>query len=298
MKKTILLFVFVLIVNNYCLAQEWFTSFEVAKKLALVQDKMLFVLWEDSFDYNYPVLINNDKGESIITDLFEDDRINGIIWDYFIPVKILESKYAELSNQIKEKRGEKYFNKLIDDSIKIMDVNGNIINIKTSNESVENLSLLINRYALNTSFLKQELINYSKEENFTTSFWMASKYLDFAIFAEKDLRFEIIQLANIYFDEAKNHLTKSNLNHKKALLQKCNLLKIKEYLILNRPRKALRHLRKINITEIDQMNQSLLSFLNYTTFKLLKDEDNAVLWKTKVSLVNLRIAKFIINNNI
>ena len=298
MKKTILLFVFVLIVNNYCLAQEWFTSFEVAKKLALVQDKMLFVLWEDSFDYNYPVLINNDKGESIITDLFEDDRINGIIWDYFIPVKILESKYAELSNQIKEKRGEKYFNKLIDDSIKIMDVNGNIINIKTSNESVENLSLLINRYALNTSFLKQELINYSKEENFTTSFWMASKYLDFAIFAEKDLRFEIIQLANIYFDEAKNHLTKSNLNHKKALLQKCNLLKIKEYLILNRPRKALRHLRKINITEIDQMNQSLLSFLNYTTFKLLKDKDNAVLWKTKVSLVNLRIAKFIINNNI
>lgn len=296
-KKAILLFVFVITSFNFCLAQEWFTSLEVAKKLALIQDKMLFVMWEDTFNYEYPVMLNNDKGDTIITDLFVDDSINKIIWNYFIPVKIYESKYAELSNQIKETRGTKYFNKLIDDSIKIMDVNGNILNINTSNKFIENLSLLIKHYALNTSFLKQELVNYSKKKNFATSFWLASKYLDFAIFVENDTRLEIIQLANIYFDEAKDHLTKSDLNNKKAILQKFDLLKIKEYLILNKPKKALRHLKKLNITEIDQINQSLFSFLNYTTFKLLEDEENAVLWKSKISLADLRIAKLIIKNN-
>ena len=178
-----------------------------------------------------------------------------------------------------------------------MDVNGNILNINASNVYIENLSLLIKHYALDTSYLKQELINYSKNQNLTTSFWLASKYLDFAIFVEKGTRLEIMQLAGIYFDEAKSHLTKSDLNNKNAILQKCDLLKIKEYLILNKPKKALRHLKKLNIAEIDQINQSLFSFLNYTAFKLLKDEEKVILWKSKISLLDLKKANTIINNN-
>ena len=297
MKKAILLFTFVITSFNFCLAQEWFTSFDVAKKLARVQNKMLFVMWEDTFNYDYPIVFNNDKGELIGTDLFVDDSINRIIWDYFIPVKLYETNYEELSNQIKETRGVKYYNKLIDDSIKIMDVNGNILNINTSNEYIENLSIIIRNYALNTTYLKQELINYSKDKNFTTSFWLASKYLDFSIFVEKDTRLEIMQLAGIYFDEAKNHLTKSDLKNKTAILQKFDLLKIKEYLILDKSRKALRYLKKFDDIEVDKINQSLFSFLNYTTFKLLKDEENAVLWKSKISLVDLKKVKLIINNN-
>ena len=93
MKKTILLFLFVITSFNFCLAQEWFTSLEVAKKLALIQNKMLFVLWEDALNYQYPVLMDNDEGVSMVTDLLEDERINIIIWDYFIPVKLYESNY-------------------------------------------------------------------------------------------------------------------------------------------------------------------------------------------------------------
>jgi hypothetical protein len=296
MKKTILFFVFALIALNFCLAQEWFTSLKVAKRLALVQNKMLFVLWEDSFNYPYPILID-DSGNSIMIDLFEDDRINSIIWDYFVPVKLSELKYPELSHKIKETRGEKYFNKLIDDSIKIMDVNGNILNTKISYEPVENLSLLIEHYALNTFFLKQEFLNYIKEKNATTAFSLASKYLDFAVLSNKAVRNEIIQLANIYFDESKSYLPKSDLNNKDAFLQRCDLLEIKEALILNKPRKVLRRLKKVNIAEIYNRNQSLFYFLNYTAYKLLKNEDNAALWKSKISLVDLKKAKLIININ-
>ncbi len=299
MKKTILLFIFFLASINFCLAQEWFTSLEVAKKLALVQNKMLFVMWEDSFNYDYPIVFNNDKGDLFVTDLFLDDSINKMIWDYFIPVKLYESNYTELSNQIKETRGTKYYNKLIDDTIKIMDVNGNILNINASYaETLENISSFFKLYALDTSYLKQELINYSKNENFSTSFWLASKYLDFAIFAEKDARLEIIQLAKIYFDEAKVHLTKSDLNNKKAILQKCDLLILKEYLILNKPKKVIRHLKKLDVTEIDKINLSLFSSLYYTVYRLTRDDDKANLWKSNISLVDLKKAKLIINNNI
>jgi len=296
MKKTILLFVFAIMTFNFCLGQEWFTSLKIAKKLALIQNKMLFVMWEDSFNYQYPVLIDY-QGKPILIDLFQDESINKLIWDHFIPVKIYESEYEELSHQIKKTRGTKYYNKLIDDSIKIMDVNGNILNINTSNEYLENLSLIIKLYALNTSYLKQELINYSKNKNTTVSYSLASKYLDFAIFIEKDSRLEIIQLANIYFDEARNSLTKSNIINKKGFLQKCDLLKLKEYLVLDKPRKALRHLKKLDVIEIEEINLPLFSFLNYTTFRLLKDEKNAALWKSNISLVDLRIANSIINNN-
>ncbi|VAV83353.1 hypothetical protein MNBD_BACTEROID02-304 [hydrothermal vent metagenome] len=297
MKKTILLFIFILASFNFCLAQEWFTSLKVAKKLALVQDKMLFVMWENATSYPYPVLINTEKGESIVTDLFKDERINKLIWDYFVPVTIYESQYAELSQQIKETRGTKYFNKFIDDSIKIMDVNGNILNVNTSYETVENLFLLIQRYALNTAFLKQELVNYSKNKNLTTAFSLASKYLDFAVFAEKDQRLEIIQLANIYFNESKSYLAKSGLKNIKGFLQNCDLQIIKEYLILNKPRKALRYLKKLDIADIDNLNLSLFSSLNYAGFKLLMNEKKAALWKSKISLVDLSKANLIINNN-
>jgi hypothetical protein len=296
MKKTILFFVLVLALFNFCVAQEWFTSLKVAKKLAQVQNKMLFVMWENSTNYPYPILLEDDKGKLEVTDLFKDERVNRIIWNYFVPVKINESQYAELSHQVKQKRGSKYFTKLIDDSIKIMDVNGYILN-NDPFVPVEDFWLFVKHYALDTSFIKYELISYSKNKNFTTSFILAAKYLDLAIFADKDIKFEIIQLSNIYFDEAINYLLKSDLNNKMALLQKRDLLKIKSYLILNKPKKALRHLKKIEIITVDNINQSLFSFLNYTAFMLLKDEEKADLWKSKISLVDLKKAKLIINKN-
>ena len=95
---------------------------------------------------------------------------------------------------------------------------------------------------------------------------------------------------------SKKHLPKSVINNKMVFLQNCDLLVIKEYLILNKPRKAIRHLKKINKTEIHKRNQSLYEFLNYTTFKVLKDESNAALWKVKLSNVKLKMAELIINN--
>jgi len=296
MRKLVLLFSITLFSVNFCNAQEWFTSFDVAKRMAIIQDKMLFVMWEESLDYEYPIFYNTDDGILVTIDLSEDTSMDELIWNYFIPVLLPESMYDEFIKGIEKGKDTRYMAKLNDDSIKIMDVNGNILNTKPLYDNWQNLSSLIINYALNTSFLKQELINYSKKENLTTSFNLGSKYLDYSIYTQKKVRPEIIELANIYFDIAKSYLTVSGLKNKDAFLQRLDLLKIKELLILEKGKKALRILKRIAEAEIYDINKSMFNFLNYTTFKVLKEEDKAALLKSKISKVDLIKAEFIIKN--
>ncbi len=299
MKKIVLILLVIFVFGSNGFAQEWFTSFDVAKRLALVQNKMLFVMWEDSFKTPYYVSITNENGEVIVIDLTENENLSKLIWDYFIPVLLPESDYGKFLNKAKKATTSlAYTDKLEDDSIKIMDVNGYILNTNFYIESVQNVTSLIKFYSLDTSYLNSYFRSYSKKENFTTTFILASKYLDFAIFSGNDTRFDIVDLATIYFKEAKNHLAESDLNNKSAFLQKLNLLEIKELLILNNANKAKRLLRRTKTSEIDNINESLYVFLNYTTFMLLKDKEAAALWKEKMSSVNLKKAELILKTNI
>ncbi|MCK0110274.1 hypothetical protein MWU58_13310 [Flavobacteriaceae bacterium S0825] len=297
MKKTILIFLIAFSSITICNAQEWFTSFDVAKRLALVQDKMLLVMWQNTLDYPYPVRLVGEKSVSVVVDLNENDEVNSLIWKHFVPLILLETEYDKLYNEAKKNRSTWYLDKLKDDSIKIMDANGNILNIEPYDVPIENLTLLIKKYALSTTFLKHELNNYSKEQNVTTAFNLGSKYLDFSIYVQKNVRPEVIKLADIYFDEAKQYLDKSSLNNKVGFLQRLDFLDIEKALILNNPGKARRLLKRIDEAEIDSTNQTLYNFLNYTTFKLLKKEDDAALFKDKLSAVDLKKTELIVNSN-
>ena len=283
--------------SNISHSQDWFTSLDIAKRFAIVQNKMLFVMWEGSLENDYLATIEDGKGNEVVIILSESEYVTNLIWEYFVPVMLLETDYETLSTQVKDKRGFKYYNKLIDDSIKIMDVNDNILNINDTSENYENVSQYIKRYGLSTFYIKQELENYSRNKNATSSYLLASKYQDYAIFVNRSVRPEIIALADIYFDEAKLQLPESTFNNKVAFLQKLELLQIKGFLILDKSNKARRFLKKIDAETIDSVNQSLFSFLNYTMFKLLKDEENAALWKNRVSLVDLKKTELIININ-
>ncbi|MGJ8594177.1 MAG: hypothetical protein ACSHXF_16630 [Aquaticitalea sp.] len=276
-------------------AQEWFTSFDVAKRLARVQDKMLFVVWEASFDTPIPMLVRSESEKVVAIDLSKETSLDSIIWEYFVPVRLPETLFSEFSAAA-EDRDYRYLNKLNDNSIKIMDVNGNIMNVDEPDGSVTNLTDLITKYALNTAYLKSELDNYADEKNFLSSSLLGIRYIDYAIFAHEDLRSDIIDLSTIYLNEAETFLSRNEPDYDRYL-QKIELARIKQLLILNAYRKASRQLKRIDHTEINEINTSQFAFLNYVAFTLMKDEINAESWKSKISSLDLIKAERIIKNN-
>jgi len=297
MKKIILLFIFVFSLTNICIGQEWFTSFEVARKMATAQNKMLFVVWEDSFKTPYYVSgIKDEKGKSIFVDLTQNEEINAVVWQYFIPLIMPESEYANLYNKAKEINSDAYLARLEDAGIKIMDVNGYILNTNIPVDVYEDFPSLVEKYALNTAYLNSFLTNYRKKTNFTTTLILASKYLDYAALSKKDIRKELAQLSNSYLKEARSRLVEVDAERKEIFEQKIDLYDVMEYLILNNPKKAKRQLKKIEEPKIYTLNESLFVFLNYTTFILLQDEENAVLWRERVSQTDLRKVSLILKS--
>lgn len=293
---TIVLFTFAI---NLCQSQEWMNSLDVAKRLARVQDKMIFAMWENATVDSLPVFLKSKNGKYIIGDLFADKEINRLVWDYFVPVKLQEANYEKLFNEIKDKRSVAYIDKFNDNTIKIMDVNGNILNTDYLEYYYGNvdLSFLIDYYALKTTFLKHELASYSRNKTFLDTYILASKYLEFSTYVNATVRNEVIDLALIYLNEAIGLIENENPEKKAAFKQRCELLFLKKHLILNNPKKTLRQLKKYKNLEIAKNNESLYATLHYTAYKLLKKDDKAEVWKSKISSVDLKKISVILKIN-
>ena len=108
---------------------------------------------------------------------------------------------------------------------------------------------------------------------------------------------EVTELSTIYINESKSLLEKEPIENKERIRQRFELRDLKKELILNRPRKVLRQLKKIEANSIYEVNNSLYAFLHYTSYALIENEKKSDMWKSKVSLVDLKKAKLIINNN-
>ncbi|NNK83330.1 MAG: hypothetical protein HKO92_09415 [Flavobacteriaceae bacterium] len=271
-------------------------SFDVAKRLALTQNKMLFVMWEDAYEKPYPGFINDDQGNSYyIKDFFRNDFLNSKIWEYFVPVILKESQHLSLFNQIKDKRSITYIDRFNDDFVKIMDVNGNILNINILYS--RNFLKFLQTYALNTSYLSIELRNYKKEQNLNTSYQLAVKYIDYAIYNKEELRLEIIDLSSIYLKEAEQFLESENPKNKSVILNRIGLQKIKQQIVLNNIRKAKRQLKRLKDVNFQKLNQPLYAFLNFTVLTLL-DDDEAQQWKAKVRIPDLNKTRLLLNNKL
>ena len=298
MKKLLFLFCFVLFAVNLVAAQAWMTNLEIAQRLALVQNKMVLMVWEETTSYQYPVLVRDKKGRTIfINNLFEDEYVSPLIWEHFVPVIVSEHRYADLFEKIKGKRSQKYIDKFNDDSIKIMDVNGNIINTDYLTQDFQNITTMIKRYALDTSFIEEELNNYRNDKNFYSTYYLASKYLDLALYVDKKIRGNVVDLSNIYLNEAIGLAQGQDDKESASLKQRCELLQMQEYLLLRRPKKVIRALKKIKEETIDDSNKPFVAFLYYAAYMSMDKTNEAEIWKSEVSSVNLKKAQKLINLN-
>jgi galactose-1-phosphate uridylyltransferase len=106
-----------------------------------------------------------------------------------------------------------------------------------------------------------------------------------------------MDLSNIYLEEALVFLRTSTEEDKLVLEQRCELLKTQESLVLKNPRKVIRQLKKIDAEDLENANEAFIAFLYYTAYMSLGDAEKAEVWKSKISLVNLRKAEMLINLN-
>jgi hypothetical protein len=141
------------------------------------------------------------------------------------------------------------------------------------------------------------LTSYRKQQNFETTLNLASKYIELAIFTIEPARQDIITASDIYLAEAQDYFLNDVMENKLAMIEKIKLLKIKQELILNRPGKVLRMLKRMDVTNADNINEELVAFLYLTAHRVLKDEGNAAKWRSKLSLINLKMSNQIISNS-
>ncbi|OEI82081.1 hypothetical protein AST99_01150 [Formosa algae] len=260
------------------------TNLEVAERLALAQNKMLVVVWEDTYYNGVAATVNNvEKQEVFIENMFSKPVLDSLMWEHFVPVILSEDNYSSLFEKIKNKRSAKYINTFNDDSLKIMDANGNILNL-SNGDYILNLSEFIYKYSIDTSFLKSEIQNYKDDNDFYSSVYLASKYMDFAYFSSNSIRPELVDLALIYLDEASDFFKEETLDNKETLNQRLELLDIQKYILLKEPKKALRKLNKIKTSEVEKANVNLRSFLYLAAYTLLQDQVNMAIWEPKVLL--------------
>lgn len=298
MKSHLLKFIVLLFFVNLSYSQAWMTNLKVAQSLASAQNKMVLMVWEETTKYPYPVFVNDKNDNTVfINNLFEDEIVSPLIWKHFVPVIVSDFKYGEMFYKIKGKRTQKYIDKFNDDSIKIMDVNGNILNVSNPLENYENITELIENYALNTKFINNELKGYRTDKNFYSTYYLASKYLDYAMYMNKKVRSKLIDLSTIYLEEASLLAETKASEDQLKLSQRVALLKIQQSLIKKRPKKVIRQLKRIDAESIDNSNETFVAFLYYTAYRILNDETNATLWESKISSVNLKKAQLIYNLN-
>jgi hypothetical protein len=276
-------------------SQEWMKSMEVAQKLALTQNKLLFVMWEESTNYALPVVLNDARGKQIfVDDMLLSEELNEAIWELFVPVLLNETAFEDMYEGIKDKKSYGYLELFRDDTIKIMDVNGNILNTAFVNYDPLNIQRFTNKYALNTSMLNQEYRNYKRTKDFYTAYYLGAKYVDYAIYNKEIIRPEILELSSIYLDEAEQFIETMEASEKDDLRLRCELTRLKQDLILNKPRRVLRQLKRLDTENASSSNKDLMAFLYFTAYRLDGDAENMNLWKSELSSVNLKNSNFLI----
>jgi hypothetical protein len=179
----------------------------------------------------------------------------------------------------------------------IMDGNGKVVYHQMSYKSKNDVIKLLNKYALNTQFLNQDLINYYNHESFSTAFRLGSKYQDYCLYLNDDLKSDFLNLSHQYFNESEKLLKNSSLNNKEAFKQKLKLFEIQEKLILNRPDKALKMLSKLDESSLDKLNKSFYCALNYIAYKELNSLDEINIWSEKLSKTDLEKAELFLKSS-
>jgi len=251
MKRLLLFFLFV----SQMVGAAEVSTFEEAQKMALATNKLIIVdFWAT---WCGPC-------KKMDADTWSDDRVVAAL-DDFIFVKIDIDRNKELA--------QKYGINAIP-NVFFLDANGVAVHSSLGYSSANEMLKSMGDYAISTEMISMELINHYKNPNYTNALRLLYKYYDFTLYADGNLKSDLINVCREYLNNAKSFISKKDENFEEKK-QKLELLKLYDLAYLFNFDKLDKKLSEFKSNDINPVNKYDYWFLVYLSQKGLgKDLTN------------------------
>ena len=223
-------------------AGNWLTNLEQAQKLALSTDKLILI----DFWASWCGPCKRMDKES-----WSDPEIQKMMQDY-IPVQI------DLDRN--QRDAMKYGVRSIP-YIFIIDGNGEVVYQSLGYMKKDQVKEVLQKYALNTSFLRQEAVTYYQHQNYVTSLRLAEKYLDYSLYLKENIKADFLKVAEKYLKQSDKLLKRKQKNYR-FIKEKIELLEINAALYADDQKTLQKFLKQTSPKDLDPKNRPLFAYIN------------------------------------
>jgi len=263
MKKSIYVLALCLLPMSNAFSGNWMNSLEDGKKIAMATNKLILVdFWAT---WCGPCRKMDSESWS------KED------------VSLLMNNYVSVKLNIDENRSlaQKYGVQGIP-YVFILDATGKILYQQMSYKTKPEVMTLLKKYAINTEYMFNEYVYYTKSKTLSTTSRLAAKSQDFSLYLKGDLRKAYLNVSNEYLKEAEKLLKKEKGAKFEKLALKMNLLSIQNVLYRGKAKKALKMMGDLNVDELSGYTYAQFCFLKCVAYKHKKDEVNEDVWQQKL----------------